>query len=265
MMRTLKKGKVITITSMKGGVGKTIFTLQLATMFKNLNKSVLIVDLDLHNGDIAFSLNLDVKSTIYNICDDVTNNRYKSDLVREYIVNYDEFIDVLASPKDPRQASKIDRKSLDIVLRSLANKYDVVLIDTNHILDVTNMVAFECTDTILDIFTNDAFDIKSTKNFVSICKNMKVDNLKLILNNSSDERNKYFSEYDMESIIKDKIDFIMPRTFNIRNLDKYIVDGKTIGACEKVLGSNSRDYNNFSSFALNLLEDNRKGDKNEKE
>ena len=181
-MPKTKKGKVITITSMKGGVGKTLVVLQLSAVFKKLNKKVLIVDLDLYNGDIAFSLNLNVKSSIYNICDDVANNRYKSDLLSEYIIKYDDSIDVLASPKDPRQASKIDRKYLDVILRSFSNKYDVVLIDTNHILDVTNMVAFECSDTILDVFTNDAFDIKSTKNFVSICKNMKVDNMKLLLN-----------------------------------------------------------------------------------
>jgi len=264
-MQKTKKGKIITITSMKGGIGKTISTLQLAIIMKKLNKSVLIVDLDLYNGDIAFSLDINVKSSIYNICDDVTNNRYKSDLLKQYISKYDEFIDILAAPKDPRQATKIDRKSLDIILRSLSNKYDVILIDTNHILDVINMVAFECSDIILDIFTNDAFDVKRTKNFISICKNMKVDNLKLILNNSLEDKKKYFSEYDIEAVIKDKIDFIIPKSFNIKGLDKYIVDGKTIEVCEKTIKSSSKDYAKLSHFALSLLENNRKGDESEKE
>lgn len=263
MIKT-ERGKIITITSMKGGVGKTMFTLQLAALFKKLKIKVLVVDLDLYNGNIAFSLDLDVKSTIYNICDDVANNRYKSDLLKEYIIKYDEYIDILSAPKDPRQASKIDRKTLDIVLRSFVNKYEVILIDTNHILTINNMVAFECSDTILDVFTNDAFDIKNTKNFIALCKNMKVDNLSLLLNYSSDERNKYFNEYDIETLIKDKIDFIMPRCFNIKNLDKYIVDGKTLDACEKTLKNNTKECKHFSSFALKLLENDRKGDDNEK-
>lgn len=264
MPRT-KKGKVITITSMKGGVGKTIFTLHLATVLKKQKQNVLIIDLDLYNGDIAFSLNLEVKSTIYNLCDDVANNRYKSELINEYIVKYDDYIDVLASPKDPRQASKIDRKYLEVILRNFANRYDIILIDTNHILGANNMVAFECSDIILDVFTNDAFDLKSTKNFISICKNMNVDNLMLVLNNSVDERKKYFDEYEMENLIKSKIDFTIPKSFYIKNLDKHIVDGKTLEVCEKLLKNNSKDAINFSHLAIKLLKDNRKVDKNEKE
>ena len=264
-MTNVNKGKVITITSMKGGVGKTVFTLLLASALKNLDKKVLIVDLDLYNGDIVFSLNLDAKSTIYNLCDDVANNRYKSDLLNEYIIKYDENIDIISSPKDPRQASKVDKRNLDIVLRTFSNKYDVVLIDTNHILDVTNFVAFECSDIILNIFTNDAFDIKNTKNFVSICKNMKVDNLKLMLNCAKDERKKYFSEYDIESVIKEGIDYILSKNYYIKNLDKIIIEGKTLEACEKVIKSNTKELPNLSDFALELLKDNRKGGKNEKE
>lgn len=264
-MPKIKKGKVITVTSMKGGVGKTISVLQLAAVLKKIKKRILIVDLDLYNGDIAFSLNLDVKSSVYNLCDDVANNRYKSDLIKEYIVKYDESIDILASPKDPRQATKIDRKYLEVILKSFVNKYDVVLIDTNHILSVTNMVAFECSDVILNIFTNDAFDIKSTKNFISICKNMNVDNLILVLNNATDERKKYFSNYDIENIIKSKINFIISKNFYIKNLDKCIIEGKTLEVCEKMLKNSSKDSVNFSHFALSLLEDKEKSDKNEEE
>lgn len=262
-MPKLKRGKIITVTSMKGGVGKTITVLQLAAILKKIKKKILIIDLDLYNGDIAFALNLDVKSNIYNLCDDVANNRYKSDLIQEYIVKYDDYIDILSSPKDPRQASKIDRKYLEVILRSFVNKYDVTLIDTNHILSVTNMVAFECSDAILNIFTNDAFDIKSTKNFISICKNMEVDNLFLVLNNAIDERKKYFSEYDIESVIKSKINYIIPKNFYIKNLDKYIVDGKTLEVCEKILNSNSKESVNFSHLAISLLDDNRRDDENE--
>ena len=264
-MANVNKGKVITITSMKGGVGKTVFTLLLASALKKISKKVLIVDLDLSNGDVAFSLNLDAKSTIYNLCDDVANNRYKSDLLSEYIIKYDENIDIISSPKDPRQASKVDKRNLDIVLRTFASKYDVVLIDTNHILDVTNFVAFECSDTILNIFTNDAFDIKKTKNFVSICKNMKVDNLKLMLNCAKDERKKYFSESDIESVIKEGIDYILSKNYYIKNIDKLIIEGKILEACEKVIKSTTKELPNLSDFALELLKDNRRGGKNEKE
>ena len=57
-----KKGKIITITSMKGGVGKSSTVILLASIYKELKKKVLLVDLDLYSGSIAFLLNANVKN-----------------------------------------------------------------------------------------------------------------------------------------------------------------------------------------------------------
>lgn len=263
-MAIIKKGKVITVTSMKGGVGKTMSVLLMAELFKKNKLKTLIMDLDLYNGDIAFALNLEIKSNIYNLCDDIANNRYKTDSKDEYIVHYNDYIDVLSSPKDPRHASKIDRKSLEIVIKSMTNKYDVVLIDTNHILSVTNMVAFENSDAIVNIFTNDALDLKSTKTFISICKNMDVENLYLAINTVVDERKQYFSQFEIESIIKEKINFIIPNHFYIKNIDKHIIDGDLLPCYEKSLKYKVEEIVEFSRSVLNLL-NNKGGLENEKE
>lgn len=264
-MATIKKrGSVITVTSMKGGVGKTTAVLLMAELFKKNKLKTLVLDLDLYNGDIAFALNLDVKSNIYSLCDDIANNRYKSDTQEEYIIKYDDYIDILSSPKDPRHASKIDSKSLGIVIKSMANKYDVVLIDTNHILSVTNMVAFENSDAIVNIFTNDAMDLKRTKTFISICKNVDVKNLCLVLNTVVDERKQCFSQFEIESIIKEKIDFIIPSNFYVKNIDKHIIDGDLLSCYSKMLKYKIDEIVQFSHSVLNLL--NSKGDEeNEKE
>ena len=127
------------------------------------------------------------------------------------------------------------------------------------------MVAFECSRAIVNVFTNDAFDLKNTKNFIAICKNMEVDNLSLVLNNAIDERKNAFSNYDIESVIKEKIDYVIPRKFHIRNLDKNIIDGKTLEMCEKVLKENSKDTATFSKFATGLIEDDGKDDTDEEE
>ena len=45
-MKNLRKGKVVCITSGKGGVGKTVLTANLAGIIESLNKKVLLIDLD---------------------------------------------------------------------------------------------------------------------------------------------------------------------------------------------------------------------------
>ena len=250
-----KKGKIITITSMKGGVGKTTTTLLLAAIYKNLNKKVLLLDLDLYSGNISFLLDANVKNSIYNICDDMNNNRYKGITNGDYVCHYDDQTDLISAPKDPRQASKVDRKCLEILLSSLRNYYDVVLIDTNHILDVYSMLAFNESDSIVNVFTNDAMDLKGTKNFVAICKNINVDNLILVLNESYDDRKKYFSNYDIKGVIKHSIDYVIPEQFYIRNFDMYAMEGNVLNYFLRMKQSSKKNYEAVQKLALRLLED----------
>lgn len=255
-MAKVKQAKIITITSMKGGVGKTMSLLLLASIYSNLKKKVLIIDLDLYAGSVAFALNLETKNNIFNLCDDITNNRYKGTESDKYIYKYGEYLSILSAPKDPRQASKIDKGCIEIILNTFSYDYEVILIDTNHVLDVTNMMSFDYSDKIIDIFKNDAIDLKGTKTFVSICKNVNVDNLVLVLNNACDDRKKYFSNYDIKSILKKNVDYIIPSSYYIKNYDMHIMEGTLFKyfSNKKIKG-----YSTIEKLALKLLDDNKKG------
>ena len=58
-------GKVISISSVKGGVGKTTLTLNLAGIYQQLKKRVLIIDFDLYSGGIATLLDLKNKKDLF--------------------------------------------------------------------------------------------------------------------------------------------------------------------------------------------------------
>ena len=60
----LKQAKVITVTSVKGGTGKSTTTLALAGILSNKKLKTIIVDMDLYSGVIAASLNLKAKKDI---------------------------------------------------------------------------------------------------------------------------------------------------------------------------------------------------------
>ena len=83
-------GKIITITSRKGGVGKTTTLLNLAGIYGNLEKKVLIMDLDLYSSSISVSLNLNKEKTIYNMVLDITNNKFTE--VKDYMIKYNDYI-----------------------------------------------------------------------------------------------------------------------------------------------------------------------------
>lgn len=259
-MKKIKKGKVITVTSMKGGVGKSNVLLTLAGMFYNLGKKILIIDLDLYSGDVGFILNLKQTSSIFNLCDDINNNRYKADKISNYLGKYNDNIYALTAPKDPRQASKINPSYVELIINGLSNKFDVILIDTTHVLNPYNMMAFSASDKILEVFTNDALDMKSTKSFISICKNMGVDNVITVLNNSMDLRKNYFSKYDMKSVVGKNIDYIVPESLFVKKIDSYLMDGVLM---DYYLKRKNRDYGKFLSIT-SIISDEEEGDSFEK-
>lgn len=106
-------GKIITISSVKGGVGKTTMTLNLAGIYCELNKRVLIIDLDLYSGGIAASLNVKNKKDIYTMIDSMANNRFTE--LKKYVTTYNKNIDVLACPKDPRMGAKVSGRYIPVI------------------------------------------------------------------------------------------------------------------------------------------------------
>lgn len=245
------RGKIITITSTKGGVGKTTLTLNLAGVYHLLKKKVLIIDMDLYSGGILVSLNVDANKTIYNLVDDITNNRYKD--VGDYIAKYNENIDILPCPKDPRQGSKINPKYIENIFNSVLYRYDVILVDTAHILNDINIVTLDYTDMILYVMTNDPVDLKNTKSFVAILKDIEKDNIKILLNNSVDLNKSYFSEFDIKNIIKRNIDYTISSSFFIENIDKYVLDGEILILNKKLTFRDRNDYKKLMTIAKDLI------------
>ena len=49
----LRRAKIISVTSSKGGIGKSVFITNLAGIYEMLGKKVLLIDLDLFNGTIG--------------------------------------------------------------------------------------------------------------------------------------------------------------------------------------------------------------------
>lgn len=216
------KGKIIAVTSAKGGVGKTVTTLNLAGTYHLLGYKVLIIDFDLFGGDIALSLNMKADKTIFNLVEDLSNNRYEK--VEDYIYNYNENIDIISSVKDPRQANKIDSKYIPLILNTVLYKYDVILLDTTHILNEINIILLDNCDNILVLLSNDLYSLKNTRTFISILKDASFDNYYTVLNESIMNKS-YYTTFDIRSIIKNNIDFTLPKTLYINKLDKIVASG----------------------------------------
>lgn len=217
----LNKTKVITVTSVKGGSGKSTLTLSLAAAFSKKKLKTIILDLDLTSGVIAPSLNINPEEDIYSLVDDMMNGRFKQ--IEKYIRNYNEYIDIIPTLTDPRNANKIPAQYIENIIRQLEYKYDIILIDTSNQTSNTNLAAFDNTDIMLYVINGDLMELKNMKTMISIYKDMDLDKYKIILNQSL---NKGMDKYEIENVLERQIDYIIKKDFYEPNIQKYIYEGK---------------------------------------
>ena len=248
----LGKGKIVCLFGVKGGIGKSILSMNLAGVASNKNIKTLIIDMDIYGGSIGFALNQKANKTIYNFVDDYNNNRYKD--LKDYIVNYNDSIDYIIAPKDPRQSNKILSNYLELLIDKAKFNYELIIIDTNHILNETNLCILDKCDEILLVMSNNIFDMKNMKNLISIFNDLDKKNYKLLLNESITNNDGYFNLYDIKDIIKNNIDYVISSKFYVKNIDELIVNGNIITLIDKY--KKLKDYKVLDNIIIECMGDN---------
>ena len=250
----IKQAKIVSITSVKGGTGKTINTLNLAGICSSMNKKVLVIDLDLYSSDIALLLNISPKKDLYTMFLDTTNNSFNN--IDDYLVKYNDKIDVLCSPKDLRYASKINSKLINLLLYKVKGKYDIVLIDMNNALNEINLVTLDQSDYILYVLNNSPMDIKSAKNMFSILNDMNKNNYKVLLYEAKDLNKKVFTKFDIKSIVEYNITYYIPSSFYLKDIDKYIMDGSILTLDSGIQNKHSKIMKVYEKIIKDIMEGN---------
>lgn len=248
-----KEGKVISIASVKGGVGKTTMAINLAGIYYMMKKKVLIIDADFYSGGISVWLDIRNKKDIFMMCDSLSNNRYSN--IKDYVVNYNNGIDILSSPHDPRCAMKIDCKYIPMIFEFAKREYDVIIVDTNHIMNEVNLMILDHSYMSLFMVTNDLIDLKNMKSMVSIFKDTGKTNYLVCLNNSKDTGRDYLSLFDIRNILKCNIDYTISNSFYIKNIDKYVLNGEILTLNRNISRFHSGDINKMKLIANHLIEE----------
>ena len=256
-----QNGKIITISSVKGGVGKTTLTTNLAGIYFLMKKKVLIIDLDLYAGGIATITNVSNKKDIYMLVDALSNNKQIE--LSDYVGKYNNGIHILACPKDPRDVSKIESKYINKIFDIAKREYDVVLVDTSHSLDEVCLVAIDASYNTVFVITNDLVDIKNMKSLVTIFNEMGKENYKIVLNNSRDTGKDYINLFDIRNMIKANVDYTISRNFYIRNIDKYVLNGEILTLNKNINRFYGNDIKNMQKLAQALIADKEEGDNDE--
>jgi len=120
------KARIITVTSGKGGVGKTNLSVNMALAFARLGKKVIVMDADLGLANVNVMLNMIPKYTLYHVIK-------KQKTIREVLVETEYGISIVAGASGFSQIANMgedDRKDFIAELETLSNA-DIIIIDTS--------------------------------------------------------------------------------------------------------------------------------------
>lgn len=156
------RGKMVTIFSPKGGVGKTTLAVNLAVaMGEQGLKSVCLVDLDLAFGDVAITLQLFPARTIADAVH--LESGLDFGVLEPLLTTYRDNLSALVAPVQPDAKDSIPANLVGRILNLLKQHFDFVIVDTCPAFDEYALQAFDETDEMLLVTTLDVPTLKNVK------------------------------------------------------------------------------------------------------
>ncbi len=186
------KTRVLAVTSGKGGVGKTNFSINIGISLCNLGYKVVIFDADIGFANIDVILGVVPKYTIADILDGSKD-------ILDILTEGPNGIKLIAGGSGIQTLFNIDKQKLDVLihqLQKLENYADFIIIDTGAGLSNTVLNFVNASDEVILITTPEPTALTDVYAMIKTLKaNREHDILNVVINKARDsvEANEVFS------------------------------------------------------------------------
>lgn len=159
------KEKIITVTSNKGGTGKTTVSLCLALYFSyKKNKKTLLLEMDSSPGDftVLFDANDDNSIEIA--------LKFPSKLIT-YAKNIGNNLDIIRGFSNPLSAEEVKTDEINNLLNTALKNYEIIIIDTQNVLNGSIIDVLKITDYVFLISDMEIESLYRNLEFINLLKN----------------------------------------------------------------------------------------------
>ncbi|MEZ5092313.1 CpaE family protein [Nocardioides sp.] len=180
-------GRVVSVFSPKGGVGKTTMAVNLAlTLSDRGARQVCLIDLDLAFGDVAITMQLFPSHSIEHAIGSEDSLDYEA--IDGLLTRHESGLMVLAAPSLPDAHDRVTPSLVSRMIRVLKEKYDYVIVDTAPAFDEQTLTALDETDDLVMVATLDVPTLKNVKVALETLDmlNIAQDHRHLLLNRADD-------------------------------------------------------------------------------
>ena len=162
-----RNGRVVTVFSAKGGVGKTTIATNLGVYLASTGSRVLLVDLDLAFGDVAISLQLTPSRTTSDLI--ALSSHLDATGLAATVTRHASGLDTLCAPDTPADADLIPAATTKQILEIARGMYDFIIVDTPPAFTEHVLAALDVTDVSILIAT---MDVPAVKNLCLVLNTM---------------------------------------------------------------------------------------------
>jgi chromosome partitioning protein len=153
--------KVISLSSFKGGTGKSSLSVLLTNTYAAAGKRVLVVDLDHQQNTTSYHATDRDAIVSANIAEAYHRGRLDGNVLPSHVVN----VDFVAGSFGILQQRSASPRTLAGLLEPVRGRYDVVVVDCPPTLDNLVLSAWDAADTIVTPARLDAFDLEGLDTF----------------------------------------------------------------------------------------------------
>ena len=183
----MHQGRVVTVFSPKGGVGKTTVSVNLALALADRGaRKVCLVDLDLAFGDVAITLQLFPSHTIEHAIG--SEDAIDAPLLETLLTRHADSVMVLAAPNHPDVRERVTPMLVSRILKGLRESFDFIVVDTAPAFDEQTLTALDETDECIIVATLDVPTLKNVKVALETLEMLDIarDHRHLLLNRADD-------------------------------------------------------------------------------
>lgn len=159
--KKLKRGEMIAVVSAKGGVGRTLLSVNLAVALCKKNIQISILDGDFQFGDVSLAMDLHATFTIKDVVEEI--ERLDEYSLASYLSHHDSGVKVLAAPDRPEFADLVTDGFMHQIVDLMLASHDYVVVDTGVGLQERTLAIIEKADQLLIITNLEMATLKNTK------------------------------------------------------------------------------------------------------
>ena len=254
-------GKVIVVTSGKGGVGKTTVLANLGIMIATSGRSVCLVDADvgLNNLDVVLGVE---NRIVYDLIDCIEGKCRTSQALLENPLVPNLFVLPCCKIYENKH---IEIERFDEVINEIKNSFDYILIDCPAGIGSGFYMSIRPADEAMVVVTPHIASIRDADKVINLLKSNQFKEIKLVVNRIKRDRvlkREMLSVDDVEELLGERVVGIIPESDELNMFNSFITKGGefvdydvkyAFGVMCKNVNTGSMDKYNYLSKRSRLL------------